>query len=208
MNILSFPSKLLENAVDEFAKLPGIGKKTALRLVLHLLRQPNGDVEQFSKAFITLKNEIKYCRECNSISDTEICSICSNPHRDDSILCVVESIKDVMSIEATNQFNGLYFVLGGVINPMEGIGPADINVEGLLNKIAQGHVKEVIMALSATMEGDTTNFYIFKKINKFPVTISVIARGVAFGDDLEYTDEITLGRAIVNRTKFESTIAN
>ncbi len=208
MNILSFPSKLLENAVDEFAKLPGIGKKTALRLVLHLLRQPNGDVEQFSKAFITLKNEIKYCRVCNSISDTEICSICSNPHRDDSILCVVESIKDVMSIEATNQFNGLYFVLGGVINPMEGIGPADINVEGLLNKIAQGHVKEVIMALSATMEGDTTNFYIFKKINKFPVTISVIARGVAFGDDLEYTDEITLGRAIVNRTKFESTIAN
>lgn len=208
MNIHSFPSKLLENAVDEFAKLPGIGRKTALRLVLHLLRQPNGDVEQFSKAFITLKNDIKYCRECNSISDTEICSICSNPHRDNSLLCVVESIKDVMSIEATNQFNGLYFVLGGVINPMEGIGPADINVEGLLNKIAKGNVKEVIMALSATMEGDTTNFYIFKKINKFPISISVIARGVAFGDDLEYTDEITLGRAIVNRTKFESTVAN
>jgi recombination protein RecR len=208
MNIHSFPSKLLENAVDEFAKLPGIGRKTALRLVLHLLRQPNGDVEQFSKAFITLKNEIKYCHECNSISDTEICSICSSPHRDKSLLCVVESIKDVMSIEVTNQFNGLYYVLGGVINPMEGIGPADINVEGLVNKIAKGHVKEVIMALSATMEGDTTNFYIFKKINKFPLSISVIARGVAFGDDLEYTDEITLGRAIVNRTKFESTLAN
>lgn len=208
MNIQSFPSKLLENAVDEFAKLPGIGKKTALRLVLHLLRQPNGDVERFSQAFITLKNEIKYCRECNSISDTEICSICSNHHRDESLVCVVENIKDVMSIEATNQYNGLYFVLGGVINPMEGIGPADINVDGLVNKIAKGHVKEIIMALSATMEGDTTNFYIFKKINKFPVTISVIARGVAFGDDLEYTDEITLGRAIVNRTRFESTIAN
>lgn len=208
MNIHSFPSKLLENAVDEFAKLPGIGRKTALRLVLHLLRQPNGDVERFSQAFITLKNEIKYCRECNSISDTEICSICSNPHRDESLVCVVENIKDVMSIEATNQYNGLYFVLGGVINPMEGIGPADINVEGLVNKIAKGNVKEVIMALSATMEGDTTNFYIFKKINKFPIAISVIARGVAFGDDLEYTDEITLGRAIVNRTKFESTVAN
>jgi recombination protein RecR len=208
MNIHSYPSKLLENAVDEFAKLPGIGRKTALRLALHLLRQPNQDVEQFSQAFINLKANIKYCQECNSISDTSICSICSNPHRDEALLCVVESIKDVMSIEATNQFNGLYYVLGGVINPMEGIGPADINTEGLVNKIAKGNVKEVIMALSATLEGDTTNFYIFKKLNKYPVVITILARGVAFGDDLEYADEITLGRAILNRTKFESSVAN
>jgi recombination protein RecR len=208
MNIHSYPSKLLENAVDEFAKLPGIGRKTALRLVLHLLRQPNQDVLQFSNAFVNLKSNIKYCKECNSISDTEICSICSSPHRDETLLCVVESIKDVMSIEATNQYNGMYFVLGGVINPMEGIGPADINTDGLVNKIARGNVKEVIMALSATLEGDTTNFYIFKKLNRHPVNISIIARGVAFGDDLEYADEITLGRAILNRTKFESSVAN
>lgn len=208
MNIHSFPSKLLENAVDEFAKLPGIGRKTALRLVLHLLRQPNGDVERFSQAFTTLKNDIKHCSVCNSISDTEVCSICSNPHRDSTTVCVVENIKDVMSIESTNQYNGLYYVLGAVINPMEGIGPADIKIEGLINKIKGGNVKEIIMALSPTLEGDTTNFYIFKKINQFPVVVSVIARGVAFGDDLEYADEITLGRAIVNRTKFESTIAN
>ncbi len=208
MNIHSFPSKLLENAVDEFAKLPGIGRKTALRLVLHLLRQPNGDVERFSQAFITLKNEIKYCSSCNSISDTHICSICSNPHRDGTTICVVETIKDVMSIEATHQYNGLYYVLGGVINPMEGIGPADIKVDGLVNKIANGNVQEIIMALSPTLEGDTTNFYIYKKISRYPIAISVIARGVAFGDDLEYTDEITLGRAILNRTKFETSIAN
>lgn len=208
MNIHSFPSKLLENAVEEFAKLPGIGRKTALRLVLHLLRQPNGDVERFSQAFTTLKNEIKYCTQCNSISDNETCSICSSPHRDSATICVVESIKDVMSIEATNQYQGLYYVLGGVINPMEGIGPADIKVDGLVNKIASGNVQEVIMALSPTLEGDTTNFYIFKKINKYPVVISVIARGIAFGDNLEYTDEITLGRAILNRTKFETTVAN
>lgn len=208
MNIHSFPSKLLENAVDEFAKLPGIGRKTALRLVLHLLRQPNGDVERFSQAFTTLKNDIKHCSVCNSISDTEVCSICSNPHRDSTTVCVVENIKDVMSIESTNQYNGLYYVLGAVINPMEGIGPADIKIEGLINKIKGGNVKEIIMALSPTLEGDTTNFYIFKKINQFPVVVSVIARGVAFGDDLEYADEITLGRAIVNRTRFESTIAN
>lgn len=208
MNIQSFPSKLLENAVDEFSKLPGIGKKTALRLVLHLLRQPTEEVAQFSKAITTLKLEVKYCKQCNSISDTDTCSICANPHRDASKICVVESIKDVLSIEATNQYHGLYYVLGGVINPMEGIGPADINIGNLVNKIEQGNVKEVILALSATLEGDTTNFYIFKKINRFPVTVSVIARGVAFGDDLEYTDEITLGRAIANRTKFETTISN
>jgi len=208
MNIQSFPSKLLENAVDEFSKLPGIGKKTALRLVLHLLKQQESDVSQFSNAITTLKKEVKFCKNCNSISDSETCSICSNPHRDTSTICVVESIKDVMTIEATNQFNGLYFVLGGVINPMEGIGPADININSLVNKIERGTVKEVILALSATLEGDTTNFYIFKKINRFSVSVSVIARGVAFGDDLEYADEITLGRAIANRTKFEATISN
>ncbi len=208
MNIQNFPSKLLENAVDEFSKLPGIGKKTALRLVLHLLKQQESDVSQFSKAITTLKEDVKFCKNCNSISDSEVCSICSNPHRDSSTICVVESIKDVMTIEATNQYNGLYFVLGGVINPMEGIGPADINITSLVNKIEQGAVKEVILALSATLEGDTTNFYIFKKINGFSVSVSVIARGVAFGDDLEYADEITLGRAIANRTKFEATISN
>ncbi len=208
MSIQSFPSKLLENAVDEFSKLPGIGKKTALRLVLHLLKQPTQEVTQFSNAINTLKQEVKYCKHCNSISDTTVCSICANPKRDTSTICVVESIKDVLSIEATNRYHGLYYVLGGVINPMEGIGPADINIGNLVNKIEQGNVQEVILALSATLEGDTTNFYIFKKINSFPVSVSVIARGVAFGDDLEYTDEITLGRAIANRVKFEETISN
>ena len=208
MNNHSFPSKLLENAVEEFAKLPGIGRKTALRLVLHLLKQPQADVQQFSDALAKLKSDVKYCKECNSISDSNTCSICSSPHRDKTVICIVESIKDVMSIEATNQYNGLYYVLGGVINPMEGIGPADLKIENLVNKISGGNVKEVIMALSATLEGDTTNFYIYKKVNGFPLNISVIARGVAFGDDLEYADEITLGRAIVNRTKFESSFVN
>lgn len=208
MSITSFPSKLLENAVDEFSRLPGIGKKTALRLVLHLLRQPNGDVERFSHSILALKNDVKYCRECNTLSDTDICSICSSPRRNSSVLCVVESIKDVMSIEATSQYNGIYYVLGGLISPMNGIGPADLSIEGLINKISSGTVKEVIMALSATMEGDTTNFYLYKKFKQFDIEVSLIARGVAFGDDLEYTDEITLGRAIVNRVKFETTLAN
>jgi recombination protein RecR len=208
MNIQSFPSKLLEDAVGQFSKLPGIGRKTALRLVLHLLKQPVDEVEQFSSAITTLKTQIKHCTDCNSISDTSKCSICANPHRDSTTLCVVESIKDVMSIESTNQYKGLYYVLGGLINPMEGIGPADINIGGLITKVGTGYVKEVIMALSATLEGDTTSFYIYKKLGQFSVPVSVIARGVAFGDDLEYTDEITLGRAILNRTKFESTISN
>ena len=199
MSISNFPSKLLENTVDEFSRLPGIGKKSALRLVLHLLRQPTDDVNRFAQSIISLKRDIKYCRECNSLSDTDICSICSSPKRNSSIL---------MSIEATSQYNGLYYVLGGLISPMDGVGPADLNIEGLLNKISAGTVKEVIMALSATMEGDTTNFYIYKKLKPFDVDVTAIARGVAFGDDLEYADEITLGRAIVNRVKFESTVAN
>ncbi len=207
MHIHSYPSKLLENAVDEFAKLPGIGRKTALRLVLHLLKQPTNEVESFSDALKELKQNVKYCKECMNISDTEICSICANPRRDSSLLCIVENIKDVMSLESTNQYNGLYFVLGGLINPMNGIGPADLNIEGLINKIAQGSVKEVIMALSATMEGDTTIFYLYKKIKNFDIEITAIARGVAIGDDLEYTDEITLGRALLNRTKLEASFA-
>ncbi len=207
MQGLVFPSKLLENAVEEFAQLPGVGKKTALRLVLHMLKQPVGDVDRFTDALNKLSHEVKHCIKCNNISDTDVCHICSNPRRDDSTLCVVESIKDVMSIENTNQYNGLYYVLGGLISPMDGIGPADLNIDGLVNKIAQGNVKEVIMALSATMEGDTTSFYIFKKLKITEVDFSAIARGVAFGDELEYTDEITLGRAIVNRTRFESTLA-
>lgn len=208
MSISNFPSKLLENTVDEFLRLPGIGKKSALRLVLHLLRQPTDDVNRFAQSIISLKRDIKYCRECNSLSDTDICSICSSPKRNSSILCIVENIRDVMSIESTSQYNGLYYVLGGLISPMDGVGPADLNIEGLLNKISAGTVKEVVMALSATMEGDTTNFYIYKKLKPFGVDVTAIARGVAFGDDLEYADEITLGRAIVNRVKFESTVAN
>lgn len=208
MYVQNYPSKLLENAVEEFAKLPGIGRKTALRLVLHLLRQNTDDVDRFSQTITQLRHEVKHCKMCNNISDTDVCSICSNPRRDYATLCVVENIKDVMSIENTHQYNGLYFVLGGVISPMDGIGPADLKIDQLMNKITEGNVKEIIMALSATMEGDTTNFFIYKKLKQFPVTISAIARGVAFGDELEFTDEITLGRAIINRVKFEATLAD
>ncbi len=208
MNVQSYPSKLLENAVEEFSKLPGIGKKTALRLVLHLLRQSTADVDRFSQTMTQLRHEVKHCKVCNNLSDTDICTICSNPRRDSSLLCVVENIKDVMSIENTHQYHGLYFVLGGVISPMDGIGPADLKIDQLMNKIAEGNVKEIIMALSATMEGDTTNFFIYKKIKQYPVTVSAISRGVAFGDELEYTDEVTLGRAIVNRVKLETTLAD
>jgi len=207
MNIQNYSSKLLENAVEEFAKLPGIGRKTALRLVLHLVRKNKEEVDQFTQTINKLSLEIKHCIICNNISDTDICSICSNPKRDKAQLCVVENIRDVISIENTHQYSGMYFVLGGVISPMDGIGPSDLKIENLMNKIAEEEVKEVILALSATMEGDTTNFYIYRKIKSFPVSISVIARGVAFGDELEYTDEITLGRAILNRTKFEATLS-
>jgi len=208
MNVQSYPSKLLENAVEEFAKLPGIGRKTALRLVLHLLRQNSADVDKFSHTLMQLRHEVKHCNVCNNISDTDTCSICSNNKRDSALLCVVESVKDVMSIENTHQYNGLYFVLGGVISPMDGIGPSDLKIDQLMNKIAEGNVKEIIMALSATMEGDTTNFFIYKKLRQYNVTVSAIARGVAFGDELEYTDEITLGRAIINRVKFEVILAD
>lgn len=198
----NYPSALLEKAVNEFAKLPGIGGKTALRLVLHLLRQENSAVESFGNAMITLKNEVKYCSVCHNISDSEVCSICSNPRRDASVVCVVENIQDVMAIENTRQFQGLYHVLGGVISPMEGVGPSDLQIDSLVHRVREGGVDEVILALSPTMEGDTTNFYIFRKLADVDIKISVIARGVAQNDELQYTDEITLGRSIVNRTLF------
>jgi len=206
MHIDRFPSRLLENAVNEFAKLPGIGRKSALRLVLHLLKQDVQDVEIFGNSLILLRSEIKHCKICHNISDTDICSICANPSRNPSLICVVENIKDVMSIENTNQFNGFYHVLGGIISPMDGIGPSDLEIESLVARVNEGVVEEVILALSTTMEGDTTNFFIFKKLKNTKVKISTLARGVSIGDELEYTDEVTLGRSIVNRMSFEDSI--
>ena len=199
-----YPSQLLEKAVQQFAKLPGIGRKTALRLVLHLLRQEEDDVTQLAEAISKMRKEVKRCKVCHNISDSDVCPICSNPRRDGSIICVVENIQDVMAIENTQQFNGLYHVLGGVISPMDGIGPADLEIDSLVERVSEGNVKEVILALSSTMEGDTTNFYIFRKLAPFgDVKISIIARGISVGDELEYTDEVTLGRSILNRTLFE-----
>jgi recombination protein RecR len=199
-----YSSQLLEKAVSEFSRLPGIGRKTALRLVLWMLRQEESDVEQFTDAITNLKNEIKYCQTCNNISDSDICPICSDPRRDASTVCVVENVQDVMAIENTQQFKGLYHVLGGIISPMDGIGPGDIEIESLVNRVAEGNVREVILALSPTMEGDTTNFYIYRKLAPYAdVKISIIARGVSVGNELEYTDEVTLGRSILNRTIFE-----
>ena len=200
-----YPSALLEKAVNEFAKLPGIGRKTAMRLVLYLLRQDTAMVESFGNALITLKHEVKYCKICHNISDTEVCGICSNPLRDASIVCVVENIRDVMAIENTQQYKGLYHVLGGVISPMDGIGPSDLEIDSLVKRVEAGGIREVILALSSTMEGDTTNFYIFRKLSRFDVKLSIIARGISIGDELEYTDEVTLGRSIVNRTLFTGT---
>ena len=197
-----YPSQLLERAVGEFAKLPGIGRKTAMRLVLHLLKQDRTVVESFGNAITTLKREVKYCKVCHNISDTETCRICDNPNRDASTVCVVESIRDVMAVEATQQFRGLYHVLGGVISPMDGIGPSDLEIESLVERVKAGGVKEVILALSPNMEGDTTNFFIFRKLAPFDVKMSVIARGISVGDELEYGDEVNLGRSIVNRTLF------
>lgn len=197
-----YPSILLERAVNEFTRLPGIGRKTATRLVLHLLRKQEDEVANFSDAIIRLKREAKYCKECHSISDTEICPICANPSRDHSVICVVENIQDVMAVENTMQYRGSYHVLGGVISPMEGISPADLQIESLIERVAAGDVKEIILALSSTMEGDTTNFYIYRKLMQYDVKLSVIARGISVGDELEYADEITLGRSIINRTPF------
>lgn len=206
MHIDRFPSRLLENAVNEFAKLPGIGRKSALRLVLHLLKQDVHDVEIFGNSLIQLRSEIRYCKMCHNISDTEICNICSNPSRNPEVICVVENIKDVMSVENTHQFNGLYHVLGGIISPVDGIGPSDLEIDSLVERVGQGSIREIILALSTTMEGDTTNFYIYKKLKNSEVKVSTLARGVSIGDELEYTDEVTLGRSIVNRTNFEDSI--
>jgi recombination protein RecR len=197
-----YPSRLLEKAVSEFSRLPGIGRKTSLRLVLHMLRQTNEDVDGFVSAISHLKKEVKYCKVCHNISDTDVCPICSDPRRDTSTVCVVENIQDVMAIENTQQYHGLYHVLGGIISPMDGVGPADIEIDSLINRVAEGHVEEIIFALSSTMEGDTTNFFISRKLADFPVKLSVIARGISVGDELEYTDEVTLGRSILNRTPF------
>ncbi len=200
--IQKYPSVLLENAVNEFAKLPGIGRKTALRLVLHMLRQDNKTVENFSSAILTLKNEVKYCKSCYNISDADICPICANPSRDKSTVCVVEKIKEVMAIENTSQFKGLYHVLGGIISPIDGIGPRDLQIDSLVQRVSEGHIREIILALSTTMEGDTTNFYIYKKLAPYNIKISMIARGISIGDEIEYADEVTLGRSIINRTLF------
>ena len=199
-----YPSQLLEKAVAEFAKLPGVGRKTALRLVLWLLRQEDEETERFAEAVRRLKQEVKYCKTCHNISDTDLCPICADPKRDSSLVCVVENIQDVMAIENTQQYHGLYHVLGGVISPMDGLGPSDIEIDSLVSRVAEGQVKEVILALSPTMEGDTTNFYIFRKLAGYEVKVSVIARGVSVGNELEYTDEVTLGRSIMNRTPFNS----
>ena len=203
---MEFSSKLLERAVNEMSQLPGIGKRTALRLVLHMLRQPKEQTLALSEALQTMRKEIKFCKSCHNISDVELCEICANPKRNTQIICVVEDIRDVMAIENTSSFKGLYHVLGGKISPMDGIGPHDLNIETLVNKVKEGEVTELILALSSTMEGDTTNFYIYKQIKDYNVTTSTIARGISVGDELEYADEITLGRSILNRIPFESSI--
>lgn len=208
MTLQNYPSRLLEQAVREFARLPGVGNKTALRLVLHLLKQPREEVEIFGQTLIQLRNNIKYCKVCRNISDMDTCQICASPARDRQTICVVENINDVMSIENTQQYSGVYHVLGGIISPMDGIGPADLFIDSLEKRVASDDIKEVILALSTTMEGDTTNFYIYKRLTKYPVKITTLARGVAIGDELEYADEITLGRSIVNRTPFISTLSN
>lgn len=198
-----FPSLLLDRAVGEFAKLPGIGRKTALRLVLHMLKQSTEDVEAFADALTTLKHDVKYCSVCHNISDTDICPICSDHRRDSSQICVVENIRDVMAIENTMQYHGLYHVLGGIISPLDGVGPSDIEIASLVERVAAGGVTEVILALSPTLEGDTTNFFVSKKLRRYHVDITVIARGISVGNELEYADEVTLGRSILKRTPYE-----
>jgi recombination protein RecR len=206
MAFTEFPSKLLEEAVNEFASLPGIGRKTAFRLVMNLLRRNADEVKRFGESITRLHGEIHYCRICHNISDTEVCSICNDRSRNASLICVVENIQDVMAIENTMQYKGYYHVLGGIISPIDGIGPADLKIDSLESKIAQGGVEEVIFALSTTMEGDTTNFYLYKRLSKYNIRLSILARGVAIGDELEYTDEITLGRSIMNRIPFTTPV--
>lgn len=199
-----YSSKLLENAVYELSKLPGIGKKTALRLALHLIRQETTSVEAFSQAILRMKNEIRRCKVCHNISDTDLCDICANPKRDQSVVCLVQDIRDVMAIENTGQYQGVYHVLGGIISPMDGIGPESLTIESLVGKVAEGNIREVILALPTTIEGDTTNFYLSRRLKGFKLLLTTIARGIAIGDDIEYADEITLGRSIINRIPFQS----
>lgn len=205
---MEFSSKLLENAVYEMSQLPGIGKRTSLRLVLHLLRQPETQTHHLAEALLTMRDTIKFCKKCHNISDVDLCEICANPKRDESLVCVVEDIRDVMAIENTSQYKGLYHVLGGKISPLDGIGPQELNIYTLIEKVKQGVVKEVIFALSSTMEGDTTNFYIYRQLEEYKIQTSTIARGIAVGDELEYADEVTLGRSILHRIPFESSLKN
>lgn len=204
---MNFSSKLLENAVAEFSKLPGVGQKTALRLVLHLLNQDKSDVERFSLSMTKLRNEIQHCRTCHNISDLQVCEICASRKRDHATICVVEDTRDVMAIENTNQYTGVYHVLGGLISPMDGIGPSDLQIDSLVERMKASEVKEVIFALSATMEGDTTIFYLHKRLKDYKINISTIARGIAFGGELEYVDEITLGRSIATRVPYEGSLS-
>lgn len=205
--MIQYPSKLIEEAVEAFASLPGVGRKTALRYVLHLLKQDESNVQKFGTTFQKLKAELKYCRICHNISDTEMCGVCGNYKRDHGVVCVVEDVRDVMAIENTQQFGGVYHVLGGIISPMDGVGPNDLNIDSLVERVKSGNVKEVIMALNTTMEGDTTNFFIYRKLKEHNIPVSTIARGIAVGDELEYADEITLGRSIVNRVPYEATFS-
>ena len=202
----TYSSRLVETTVNELSRLPGIGKKTALRLTLHLLRQEEEVVDALGNAIIRMRKEIRYCSQCHAISDGDLCEVCANPKRDHSVVCVVEDVRNMMAIENTGQYNGVYHVLGGIISPMEGVGPNDLNISTLLQRVAPGEIKEVIMALSTTVEGDTTNFFLFRKLKEYNLIISTIARGIAIGDDLEFTDEITLGRSILNRLPYEGTL--
>lgn len=202
----AYPSTLLENAVDELSDLPGIGRKTALRLSLYLLRREPEYAERLGTALQALRRDVKYCRTCHNICDTDLCDICADTSRDRSTVCVVENVKDVMTVENTAQFRGLYHVLGGIISPIDGIGPADLEIDSLVKRVAEGEVREVVLALSTTMEGDTTNFFIYRKLSAYPVRVTVIARGVSIGDELEYADEVTLGRSILNRVEFNDAI--
>lgn len=203
---MEFSSKLLGEAVNEMSQLPGIGRRTALRLVLHLLKQPESQTVALSKALVDLKTEVKFCENCHNISDTELCEICANKNRQSEVVCVVEDIRDVMAIENTSQYRGLYHVLGGKINPMEGIGPSQLTIKSLVEKARSGAIEEIIFALSSTLEGDTTNFYIFKQLTGLDIKTSTIARGISVGDELEYADEVTLGRSITNRIPFENSL--
>jgi len=202
MDLNQLPSRLLENAVNEFSKLPGIGKKTALRLVLHILNQSDEDALQMANSIIEMKNDVKLCKKCNNITEEELCSICKSHARDESLICVVESIKELIAIESTSQYNGLYHILGGRISPMDGIGPKDLHIESLEERLKTDEIAEVILALSTTMEGDTTSFYIYRRLEKYKIPLSTLARGISIGDELEYTDEITLGKSLLNRMPY------